>query len=454
MKIINFVRGIFCFVVVLGVALQSAEKTGPLELQNNAQQKKVSCLMCLEKNQAQGRQLLARLGHTESWQLWSGGKAKAKAKAKAIDELCLASLKGDKKGIKKWSKIVDVNGFNTVYIDHIQNGQRFSKCYGPGECTPLMCAVWANRIDSAIALLGGINIQNVCGQHAVMVKTAEKIDFKIDVNQKNPGGITALHIAAINSSKQWAIPLLLEHGAKINIQTCVGNTPLHASCSENIPVLIDHGADINIVNKDKLSPLYYQAVFDFDGKGTTCILASGALIDGVNKDGTANLYTLQMHRGAQCKKLASTFLIQGTMSKTKKPRQMRPLSFLCVEALRGNILGLRSCPRESYRTWSSVVQFLAEHKTVPEAAESLQQLFEKYAIEQKDRESIISEYAGKEATSQAYERVACYHGPEWLHMSAEKQIAEAVSVKLKRQEHVEQMLLKKLTFADQTITLS
>ncbi len=442
MKIIKFIRGIFCLIVVTSAALEGAEKTGPLKLQNNALQKKVPCLNCLEEGQVQKRQLLARFGHTESWVIWSGSQP--------IDKLCLASLEGNEEGIREWSKIADVNELNTVHIDHIQNGQRLSKCYRLGAGTPLMYAILADKIGSAIALLGGINHQNACAQHAVMAKTAEKIDCKINVDRKNYWGSTALHMAAINHSQKWAIPLLLDHGANINIQDDCACTPLHVSCVENVPVLIEYGADMNIADICGWSPLYHAVSISsplsspfFCDKKVPCLLESGAFIDGINKyteGGVTNLYMLQQNSDTKKKELALTFLIQGEMSKTEKSRQMRPLSFLCIEALGGNIVGLPSCPPESYNTWSNVVQFLIERKTILEAAESLQQLFEAYKIEQKDREAIISKYAHEEATSQAYERVACYHGPDWSKMSAEKQIAEAVSVMAKRQEHVEKML--------------
>lgn len=70
----------------------------------------------------------------------------------------------------------------------------------------------------------------------------------IDVNLAGNSGLTALHIAAMCGFQEIA-EILLDNGAKINIQDAVNFTPLHIACNfgndKVVSLLVSHGADVN-----------------------------------------------------------------------------------------------------------------------------------------------------------------------------------------------------------------
>ncbi len=87
---------------------------------------------------------------------------------------------------------------------------------------------------------------------AVIDNNLEEISFfaksrKIDINQKNFGGATALHIAA-RSGNSEAVKILLEGGAQPNITDNEGWTPLSRAAltrdAKSVLLLLSHGAFI------------------------------------------------------------------------------------------------------------------------------------------------------------------------------------------------------------------
>lgn len=91
---------------------------------------------------------------------------------------------------------------------------------------------------------------------------------KIDINEKNSKGWTALQLACINLyfSSTKTVKLLLKNGADINNQDNDGNTILHLMCNikfynkdvfHDIHFLIKYGANINIQNNFGKTPLHY-----------------------------------------------------------------------------------------------------------------------------------------------------------------------------------------------------
>lgn len=95
------------------------------------------------------------------------------------------------------------------------------------------------------------------------------INNKVDVNEKDAKGATALHYAAYHLNKDMIIALI-DAGAKINTQDNEGKTPLHYATSSGygaslefetglkpiLDLLILHGADISLRDKNNKTPVF------------------------------------------------------------------------------------------------------------------------------------------------------------------------------------------------------
>lgn len=110
------------------------------------------------------------------------------------------------------------------------------------------------------------------------------IDQKhVDVNERGPKGMTALHLAASHGDSE-KVDKLLDCGANIEAQDEFGRTPLHHVCGRQAPStpmqaigkllfkseisaysecaenLIDRGANVNATDGDGWTPLHYSAM--------------------------------------------------------------------------------------------------------------------------------------------------------------------------------------------------
>mgnify|MGYP001181682841 FL=1 len=83
------------------------------------------------------------------------------------------------------------------------------------------------------------------------------LDAGVDVNVKDEGGETPLHIAA--GGYKEIVELLIAKGAGVNVKNEGGETPLHVAAlmnnAEVAELLIDEGAEVNIKNEGGDTPL-------------------------------------------------------------------------------------------------------------------------------------------------------------------------------------------------------
>ena len=84
---------------------------------------------------------------------------------------------------------------------------------------------------------------------------------RCDVNAKEYGGSTPLHIASSKGSVE-TVRELIKHGADVNAKEYGGSTPLHLASSkgsvETVRELIKYGADVNapLANESYSTPLH------------------------------------------------------------------------------------------------------------------------------------------------------------------------------------------------------
>jgi cytohesin len=102
-------------------------------------------------------------------------------------------------------------------------------------------------------------------------------------------GWTPLYFACLNENTK-AVELLIAKGAKINVLSESGNTPLHyATNAEIAELLIDNGANIHFKNKEGYSPLQ-NAVKGGHSDVAKLLIANRAYVTTTNNQGTSLLH--------------------------------------------------------------------------------------------------------------------------------------------------------------------
>ncbi|XP_078373135.1 uncharacterized protein LOC144656768 [Oculina patagonica] len=107
-------------------------------------------------------------------------------------------------------------------------------------------------------------------------------DRKISPDLRDPDSKqTALHLAAAKG-RVGCVRLLIDAGAKQNVQEKDGLTPLHLAVYHGhvkcVKLLIDHGADVNCTSRFGSTPLH-QAAFFGHCDCAAVLLAAGALVN-------------------------------------------------------------------------------------------------------------------------------------------------------------------------------
>jgi ankyrin repeat protein len=98
-----------------------------------------------------------------------------------------------------------------------------------------------------------------------LVKVTKLLNSGIDVNVKNFGEWTPLHIACINDRVK-VVKLLLNHpDIDINAKNRYEQTPLHIACRDGyvevVKVLLNHpDIDVNAIDEDEWTPLHDACV--------------------------------------------------------------------------------------------------------------------------------------------------------------------------------------------------
>ena len=90
------------------------------------------------------------------------------------------------------------------------------------------------------------------------------LQLKVNVNNQNKAGVTALHAASERGIIAMVKELLMFEGIKINKKDDQDNTPLHIACvsgeKDIVFALIEAGADVMAENEDEMTPLHIAIV--------------------------------------------------------------------------------------------------------------------------------------------------------------------------------------------------
>eukprot|EP01118_Nematostelium_gracile_P019811 TRINITY_DN933_c0_g1_i5.p1 TRINITY_DN933_c0_g1~~TRINITY_DN933_c0_g1_i5.p1 ORF type:complete len:259 (+),score=76.51 TRINITY_DN933_c0_g1_i5:49-777(+) len=186
-------------------------------------------------------------------------------KGKKIDD-----IDSDERTALHWAAI---NGNEQLIRYLLDSGAKFDTKDDSGW-TPIMSAAASDKLTSIQLILSrgkvDLNQKNDTGRTALIyacskAKDPETINILLKngakVNLTDAYGATPLHRAAANKSKSSLpiVQLLIENGANINAQDKEGTTPLHIACQEDnegvAMAIVNAGADVEIKNELDRSPL-------------------------------------------------------------------------------------------------------------------------------------------------------------------------------------------------------
>jgi len=95
------------------------------------------------------------------------------------------------------------------------------------------------------------------GNVSLMEQLIKKQKKKLNLDCQDGLGNTPLHYSA-HHDQPSTLTILLEAGARVNVQNNAGETPLHKAVAKNsipcIKALVEHGADVKIENRERKTP--------------------------------------------------------------------------------------------------------------------------------------------------------------------------------------------------------
>lgn len=133
------------------------------------------------------------------------------------------------------------------------------------------------------------------------------IIYSLNIQDQN--GNTPLHLASEKKNIEF-IKLLLEHGAIVNIQNILEDTPLHISCKKEEPnveiiKLLLHNDCVNLKNKRGQTPLFLSCLY-VNMKIIKLLLDNGAK-DSINEKDNGN--ETPLHIAGKIQKIDLTRLL-------------------------------------------------------------------------------------------------------------------------------------------------
>lgn len=188
-------------------------------------------------------------------------------------------------------------------------------------------------------------------------KTEVLFDFSFNYGQDELMNLPTLYIAIVNGNKQ-AVQLLLEHGAKPNVQDRYGVTPLHlAVCAdfynpETVHNLLRNGAKINLQSFFGMSPCHLRPNLEKEQKEMIqTMLASGPLAKSTLD--TFNMGTSQDSGASSSNSVTRFFKRLNSENRSSKLKDKR---VTLVESAMESDLAERASSTSSYRSARSRLQ--------------------------------------------------------------------------------------------------
>jgi ankyrin repeat protein len=193
-------------------------------------------------------------------------------------------------------------------LDHLLKDPRTDKTTRSNDgLTPLMYAIFSNNIKFVTKLLrAGLDPNIISNESLSSLMLSINKDPKIieallrvrdiNVNQKGPGGDTALFMA-IRNKKVGIARLLLEHGADPTIGADNGEVPLEYIISQRdypnkmllVELMLQHGADPNTISRISNNSVLLGAVLSNNIPLVELLIRSGANVNQSNPAGLTPL---------------------------------------------------------------------------------------------------------------------------------------------------------------------